>query len=98
MSQYVLGKSARAVPQEDGSGVRSGFEMSSGMELRGKPQTRMPASRTSTAYTWNLDQYFSSQGGGQGTYTAAFLVELLAIHRRATLHSTARVPVLIVAG
>lgn len=49
MSQFVLGKSARAVPQVEGSGV---VEMSDGISSRRKNQVRMPASRSSRAYTY----------------------------------------------
>ena len=49
MSQSVAGKSARASPQVDGSGVAVVEEMSLGMEERGKNQIRRPAVRYSRA-------------------------------------------------
>ena len=52
MSQSVLGKSASAVPQVDGLGVRVGLVRSAGIALRGKNQVRIPAVRSSRAYTW----------------------------------------------
>lgn len=50
--QSVLGKSAKAVPQVEGSGMLFESEMSVGTSLRGKYQTRIPASRSSSAYTF----------------------------------------------
>ena len=49
MSHLVLGKSARAVPHDDGSG--DCLEISSGIEERGKNQVRTPSVRSSVAYT-----------------------------------------------
>jgi hypothetical protein len=49
ISQFVLGKSARAVPQVDGLGVLAGLEMSNGIAARGKNQVRIPAGRSSRA-------------------------------------------------
>ena len=49
MSQSVDGKSASAVPQLDGSGVEVSLLMSEGIDVRGKNQVRIPASRSSIA-------------------------------------------------
>ena len=45
----MLGKSARAVPQDDGSGVLEVLIISEGIEERGKNQVRIPALRSSIA-------------------------------------------------
>lgn len=52
MSQSVLGKSARAVPHVEGSGLE--LVISVGIEERGKNQTRIPASLSSAAKTYNI--------------------------------------------
>jgi hypothetical protein len=50
ISQLVLGKSARAVPQDDGSGETPSV-ISEGMFDRGKNHIRIPSERHSIAYT-----------------------------------------------
>ena len=53
ISQLVLGKSARAVPHEDGSGpVDPVLLISTGIAERGKNQIRIPSLRSSIAYTY----------------------------------------------
>jgi hypothetical protein len=56
MLQSVDGKSAVASPQVDGSGLP--LVMSDGIEARGHHQMRMPASRSSVAYTCHIELVF----------------------------------------
>lgn len=65
---------------------------------RKNPDSDACFSRFDRVYLELVSVFFILRGGGQETYTTAILVELLAICRRAALDSTARVPVLIVAG
>lgn len=78
MLQSVDGKSAVASPQVDGSGLP--LVMSDGIEARGHHQMRIPALRSSVAYTFHRELAVCSVNRAKvDTHSAAVTVELRPI-------------------